>query len=983
VGLLFATLDGWLHGFDASGSPLWRHSLGAPLIDVSTGEQPLSSDGVPSHAARPSSPRLLPALDGTLYFSAGNAVKHLPVTVREVVDVSPVIVSAMPDVYLTGERRSAVHVMQLQPEGVNISSDTPEGIDVSSSIVDDPNGDAMQWQTPPQEEGGGSVWPRVSTSQHRGESGGHQETRKLRIGSTQLSIVAVDKHSQDRRWAITFHELRSLARAPVPVEVVNLWRGRIDIHGRSVRLRLPEGMDSPAVATAASPTPAPQNPDGVCCGAEPVEETSNGASQERIFSFQSEVLAAFVFAESSWMNDAGSLALEVLARAAPAALPHLHRMVGGAMPHWLPAPVDSVDSQQQQQQQHPWRSISSRLKEHPIHHAKQSLALLTSSPLDSDVAKLKFELTAWRNSSQDPVNMQQPICFREEQPKFPSGYAYGLHFCFCASLLALATLINRALRRRRRSYVDSQAVIIEDVDELPTPSPQAVAAAGGTSDTQPTLPVSNMSSTALVPAESALGQSLRNGLFNATFTDAALLGRGGFGVVYKAKHRLEGGWYAVKLVPLDDLEDGEAVTVKQHYWEALNLRRLTDVRHVVRYFTCWFEEPQFLSEELATAGGLWRQQTRAAEVDAGQAAYLVKSPAITAPLMPAAAVSSMSGCSSGSLSARFLAPTQQVGTTVGGSETPNGLSAYPSESFEGDSYGSSAAVFFEEASAAAASATVVSSGPPQHQPRQQAIQARHGEDSVVHSPQLTGSNQREEVQKFAATKESPRRYRTVLMIQMELCQGPTLRKWLDAPDRRTAHPARSDRFVRGRKGEALELSFAKQLMKGIREIHAADMVHRDVKPQNLFVTHDDILKIGDFGLSRCAADRQEGGEKGVVGTPGYCAPEGGADAAAPADIFSAALVILELLCPPLETDMERVRVLEDLRERQSLPAHVEQEFPEHATLLKCMARQTPQDRPSAEEAHAILKRLGIGGPLSPILEAAGDPAVSCLAGGVI
>merc|ERR1719343_785756 len=101
------------------------------------------------------------------------------------------------------------------------------------------------------------------------------------------------------------------------------------------------------------------------------------------------------------------------------------------------------------------------------------------------------------------------------------------------------------------------------------------------------------------------------------------------------------------------------------------------------------------------------------------------------------------------------------------------------------------------------------------------------------------------------------------MIQMELCEGPTLRKWLDAPTRRAAQSARSDRFLRGRKGEALELAFAKQLMKGIREIHAVDMVHRDVKPQNLFVTHDDILKIGDFGLSRRASDNLKG--EGNVG----------------------------------------------------------------------------------------------------------------------
>jgi len=176
-------------------------------------------------------------------------------------------------------------------------------------------------------------------------------------------------------------------------------------------------------------------------------------------------------------------------------------------------------------------------------------------------------------------------------------------------------------------------------------------------------------------------------------------------------------------------------------------------------------------------------------------------------------------------------------------------------------------------------------------------------------------------------------------------------------------------FVRGRKGEALELTFAKQLMKGIRAIHAVDMVHRDLKPQNLFVQQGDVLKIGDFGLSRSQCDRRDG-ERGKVGTPAYCAPEGGAKAGCSADIFSAALIILELLCPPFSTSMERAQVLEALRERGELPAHVDRVLPEHGALLRRMVSRCPDDRPTAEEVYAELKRLGeFGPPISPSAEA--------------
>merc|ERR1719215_1749461 len=99
------------------------------------------------------------------------------------------------------------------------------------------------------------------------------------------------------------------------------------------------------------------------------------------------------------------------------------------------------------------------------------------------------------------------------------------------------------------------------------------------------------------------------------------------------------------------------------------------------------------------------------------------------------------------------------------------------------------------------------------------------------------------------------------------------------------------------------------------------MVHRDLKPQNLFVTPDWILKIGDFGLSKTGSERNKE-ERGTVGTPAYCAPEGGIRALSSADIYSAAIIILELLSPAFSTAMERAQTLQAFRERRALPQHL-------------------------------------------------------------
>ncbi len=103
------------------------------------------------------------------------------------------------------------------------------------------------------------------------------------------------------------------------------------------------------------------------------------------------------------------------------------------------------------------------------------------------------------------------------------------------------------------------------------------------------------------------------------------------------------------------------------------------------------------------------------------------------------------------------------------------------------------------------------------------------------------------------------------------------------------------------------LSWALQAAQGLAAAHAKGIVHRDVKPENLFLTSDGRIKILDFGLAKLTArtpvDRDAATESGlsvpgvIVGTVAYMSPEQvEAEGLDPrSDVFSLGVVLYELL----------------------------------------------------------------------------------------
>jgi HAMP domain-containing protein/predicted Ser/Thr protein kinase len=173
---------------------------------------------------------------------------------------------------------------------------------------------------------------------------------------------------------------------------------------------------------------------------------------------------------------------------------------------------------------------------------------------------------------------------------------------------------------------------------------------------------------------------------------------------------------------------------------------------------------------------------------------------------------------------------------------------------------------------------------------------------------------------------------------------------------------------RGRLPASVVLPIAKQLCRALEVAHDEGVIHRDIKPQNMVVQADGVLKVMDFGIARLALRPKESGhtEAGmVVGTPEYMAPEQllGDELDARADLYAAGAVLYECLVGdvPLTADTPITLIAKVLEEEPRRPSAVQPDIPVALSdlVMWVLAKDREQRPRSAAELHARLDQIAL------------------------
>jgi eukaryotic-like serine/threonine-protein kinase len=161
-----------------------------------------------------------------------------------------------------------------------------------------------------------------------------------------------------------------------------------------------------------------------------------------------------------------------------------------------------------------------------------------------------------------------------------------------------------------------------------------------------------------------------------------------------------------------------------------------------------------------------------------------------------------------------------------------------------------------------------------------------------------------------------------------------------------------------------------QICRGLAAAHAVCLVHRDVRPQNLLLRRDGVLKLGDFGIAFGAEGTRLTMAGTVLGTAAYLAPDQarGEEVTAAADVYGVGAVLYELLTggPPRSPG-----TLAELADAAPIPPPAGAPHAIADVVMRCLEPE-PRLRPAS--AAELARRLAATLPVAPTLPLPEDPS---------
>lgn len=164
-----------------------------------------------------------------------------------------------------------------------------------------------------------------------------------------------------------------------------------------------------------------------------------------------------------------------------------------------------------------------------------------------------------------------------------------------------------------------------------------------------------------------------------------------------------------------------------------------------------------------------------------------------------------------------------------------------------------------------------------------------------------------------------------------------------------------------------KLDIMAQVCSALAYAHRQGMIHRDVKPANVIVQRDGLVKLLDFGIARAGqqpVDKSMTRTGTLVGTPAYIAPERlrGEMFDGRSDVFSAGVVLYQVLTGVLPFDAEYPAILHQILndEPPPLSRYLTSYPPQLDYLIARALAKDPMDRyPLADEMAADLNAVGV------------------------